>query len=222
MFRVSGSIFPIKPASHLKRLCGCLGLLLAMLVGFSTQPIAAAQSKSQSNGKLQIYFVDVEGGQATLFVTPDGHSLLIDTGWAGHNNRDADRIAAAAKRAGLDHLDYVLLTHYHGDHIGGVPQLVATVPVGTFIDHGPDREVAPVPGWQGTKANYDAYQAVLATGKYKHITLHAGEKLPLKDIDGTVVSADGTTISKPLPGAGAANPTCGDADKDPTVSRTQT
>lgn len=212
---MSESAFAAKSARRLIRLCGCLSVLLTMSIGLLLQPIAAAQSKSQSNGKLQIYFVDVEGGQATLFVTPNGQSLLIDTGWAGHNNRDADRIAAAAKRAGLDHLDYVLLTHYHGDHVGGVPQLVATIPVLTFIDHGPDREVAPVPGWQGTKANYDAYQAVLATGKYKHITLHAGEKLPLKDLDGTVVSADGTTISKPLPGAGAANPTCGDADKDP-------
>ena len=174
MSGISGSAFAINPASHLKRFCGCLSLFLAILVVLLPRPLAAAQSTSAGSGKLQIYFVDVEGGQATLFVTPHGQSLLIDTGWTGHNNRDADRIAAAAKRAGLDHLDYVLITHYHGDHVGGLPQLVATIPVG-FIDHGPDREVAPVGGWQGTKANYDAYQAVLATGKYKHFEVHAGE-----------------------------------------------
>jgi hypothetical protein len=118
-------------------------------------------------------------------------------------------------RAGIARIDYVLITHYHGDHVGGVPQLVATMPVGTFLDHGPNREQPPVVGWQSTKSVYEAYQSELATGKYKHIVLHVGEKLPLKDLDATVVTADGSAIGKPLPGAGATNPTCGDADKDP-------
>ena len=212
MSAVSGQAIAIGPASRVKRLRGSVSFFLAMLIALSPRPIAAVQSASEGHGKLQIYFIDVEGGQATLFVTPDGHSLLIDTGWAGRNNRDADRIAATAKRA---RLDYVLITHYHGDHVGGMPQLVATIPVGAFLDHGPDREAAPVVGWQGTKANYDTYQSVLATGKYKHIVLHAGEKLPIKGLDATVVSADGTTISRPLSGGGATNPACGDADQDP-------
>src|SRR6201988_3502282 len=72
---------------------------------------------------LQIYFIDVEGGQSTLFVTPDKHSLLIDTGWPGNEGRDADRIVAAAKDAGLKKIDFVLITHFHDDHVGGTPQL---------------------------------------------------------------------------------------------------
>jgi len=178
-------------------------------------PPAHGQLFAHSHGTLRIYFVDVEGGQATLFVTPDGHSLLIDTGWSGHNNRDADRIVAAARQAGLTRLDYVLISHYHADHVGGVVQLAAEIPIGTFLDHGPNREVAPVRGWQSTQGGYEAYQKLLTTGNYNHIVLHAGEKLPVKGLDATVVSADGTAMDRPLPGAGAANPTCGDADKDP-------
>ena len=200
--------------------CGRLGRLFAglLLAGIACGVAArarAAQSGSGGQDQLRIYFVDVEGGQATLFVTPDGHSLLVDTGWADHNNRDAERIVAAAKEAGVTRLDDVLITHYHGDHVGGAPQLAAAIPIGTFLDHGPDREEAPVSGWQSTKANYEAYQKIWATGKIKHMVLHAGEKLPVKGLDATVVSADGAVIGHPLRGAGEANGTCGAADQDP-------
>lgn len=190
--------------------------VIAILIGTMRATAAAAQANAASaHNALRIYFVDVEGGQATLFVTPRGRSLLIDTGWNDHNGRDADRIAAAAKQAGVSRLDYVLITHYHGDHVGGVPQLAAKMPIGTFFDHGPDREVVPEPGWQYTKAGYDAYQKVLATGKYKHVVLHAGEKLPVKGLDGIVVSADGAVIDHPVPGGGDSNAACGDADRTP-------
>jgi competence protein ComEC len=120
--------------------------------------------------RFRFFFVDVEGGQATLFVTPSQHSLLIDTGWPGHEGRDADRIAAAAKAAGISRIEYVLLTHYHVDHTGGVPQLTAKIPVGTFIDHGPNRETNSASSVQA----YAAYQKVLAGGNYGHIVAKAG------------------------------------------------
>ena len=157
-----------------------------------------------ASGKLRIFVIDVEGGQSTLFVTPDHHSLLIDTGWPGFNGRDADRIAAAAKQAGISKIDTVLLTHYHTDHTGRVPQLVARIPVGTFIDHGPLRE----PGDKPTAEAYAGYQKVLATGKYKHITAKPGEVLPIEGMHVQVLTADGNMIQHPLPGAGQPNPYC--------------
>jgi beta-lactamase superfamily II metal-dependent hydrolase len=173
-------------------------------------------ANAQSAGKLKVFFMDVEGGQATLFVTPAGESLLIDTGWPGNDGRDADRIVAEAKKAGLSKIDYVLITHYHDDHVGGVPQLVARIPVGTFIDHGPNRELDS--GSPSPKL-YADYQKVLETGKSKHLTLKPGDVLPIKGFHATVISADGALIAQPLPGAGQPNEAC---STSPTKSADQT
>src|SRR3569833_4513039 len=105
---------------------------------------------------LQIFFIDVEGGQATLIVPPHGDSLLIDTGWGYNAYRDANRIAAAAKLAHIKKIDYVLITHFHSDHVGGVPQLVQKIPVGTFIDHGTNREESKT-----SATLYREYQAAI-------------------------------------------------------------
>ena len=114
--------------------------VFAAFVTLSLGLIAVAAPRPVSPKSLQIYFIDVEGGQSTLFVTPEGKSLLIDTGWPDNNGRDADRIVAAAKDARISKIDFVLITHFHDDHVGGAPQLAAKIPVGTFIDHGDNRE----------------------------------------------------------------------------------
>ncbi len=150
---------------------------------------------------LEIYVIDVEGGQSTLFVTPKGESLLIDTGWPGNAFRDADRIVAACKRAKVKKIDYLLITHFHMDHVGGVPQLVAKMPVGTFIDHGVDRETS-----NSSQVPYDDY--VKARGTSNHLVVKPGDHLPLKGLDALVVSADGKLIDAPLAGGGQQNEFC--------------
>jgi competence protein ComEC len=157
-------------------------------------------ARAANRNDLRIYFIDVEGGQSTLFVTPAGESLLVDTGWPDNSGRDADRILAAARNAGISKIDYAVITHYHVDHVGGVPQLVARIRVGTFIDHGPLRESDPA-----TVQVHAAYEKVLATGKYKHKVARPGEILPIRGMRMEVVSADGEVIDKPLPGAGQSN-----------------
>jgi len=161
---------------------------------------------------LTAYLIDVEGGQATLLITPEGQTMLIDTGWPDHDGRDAKRIAAVAKLADLDHIDFVLLTHYHPDHAGGVPQLLERIPVAEFIDHGPLRETDD----KATVAAYNAYQMVLAQANDKRVVAQPGMKLPLYGLTATVVSADGNLLQSPLPGAGEANPYCSNNPPHPS------
>ncbi|HEY4837278.1 MAG TPA: MBL fold metallo-hydrolase [Candidatus Acidoferrales bacterium] len=171
--------------------------------------VKCTHATPQTGKPLEVYFVDVEGGQATLFVTPERQSLLIDTGWSGFAGRDVDRIVAAAKNAGISKIDFVLITHYHRDHVGGASQLAAKIPIGAFIDHGPNRE----PNDPDTEAGWQAYQKLLADKKIKRITVKVGDVLPIRGIRGEVVSADGGLIATPLSDAGAQNPICATAEK---------
>jgi competence protein ComEC len=164
-----------------------------------------AQSKA-----LLIYFIDVEGGQSTLFVTPSGESVLVDTGWPG--DRDASRIVAAAKDAGIKQIDYLLITHFHVDHVGGVPALAAKIPIRNFYDHGDTVEHDP----NGQKL-WDDYENVASTGN--HVVVKPGFNLPVKDLDWTIVTSAGKIVDHSLPGAGQPNKACADfkpEDPDPT------
>ena len=103
-------------------------ILLATLV-------ALAQSRTAQT--LDVYLIDVEGGNATLFVTPSGETVLIDTGNGGAAaTRDVDRIMAAVKDAGLTQIDHLITTHWHGDHYGAMAELAGRIPIRQFVDHG--------------------------------------------------------------------------------------
>ena len=144
---------------------------------------------------LQIYSIDVEGGQATLIVTPSRQSVLVDTGWPDFDDRDADRIVAAAKRAGVKRLDYVVITHYHRDHVGGVEQLAAKIKIGAFVDHGPNQEDS-----DDTRANYAAYERVAA--RERRITLKPDDGLPLKGVTFRSTDRSGRAPERPFTRSG--------------------
>jgi competence protein ComEC len=182
-----------------------LALAVGLLLG---APAPRAQAPAQK--PLDIYFIDVEGGQATLLVAPSGESMLVDTGHPGFEGRDVARIEAAARQAGISRIDYLVVTHYHGDHVGNAAALAPRVPIRTFVDHGPTVET-------GNTRLYDAYVEARKTGR--HLQVKPGDTIPIAGLDVTVVAAGGQGLAKPLPGAGAANPFCADhkpKDADPS------
>jgi competence protein ComEC len=149
---------------------------------------------AQAAKTLDLYFIDTEGGQATLVVAPSGQSLLIDTGYTGFGGRDTLRIATAAKDAGVKKIDTLLITHFHDDHVGGVANLLDRLSVVTYLDHGPSIETHDYPR---------TYAAAFAKGQHKVVS--AGDKIPIKDLEVTVVAGAGQTISV----KGEPNPYCG-------------
>lgn len=163
--------------------------------------LLVAPAQTRAAGSLDIYFIDVEGGQATLVVTPGGKSLLIDAGYPERAGRDPDRIMAAVADAHLTRIDYLLITHFHEDHNGGVPELARRLPIGTFVDYG-----APVETASEVLAAFAAYEQARRSGR--HLVPDPGDRLPLEDVAVEVVSAAGATLSTPLGGGGAANDAC--------------
>ena len=185
--------------------------------------VAAAGPALAKDDALQMVSIDVEGGGGTLFVTPDGKSLLIDTGnpevsKATGNTPSSARISAAATALGLKKIDYLLTTHYHGDHIGGLEGLLARMPIDTFIDHGENRETTastqpgapqidlknPPPG--SSAAGYNRYVELI--GNKRRIIAKAGDVFRIGGMTVTIVMADGKPLEKPLRGAGEDNPSC--------------
>ena len=185
---------------------------LLALTSLAATPACAGRGSDKS---LEIYFIDVEGGQSTLVVTPDRHALLIDAGWAGdgdgyrpgdpHAARDANRILAAARDARLSAIDELFITHFHVDHDGGVKELSQLIPIRMFIDHG-----TPADGAMSTSADTAAgFRTYLEVrGDARHLEPRPGDRLPLADVDATVVSAAGATLPAPLPHAGGLNTGC--------------
>jgi beta-lactamase superfamily II metal-dependent hydrolase len=163
---------------------------------------------------LRIYFIDVEGGQATLIVAPSGQSLLVDTGFTGtffndksNRGRDANRIFAAARDAGIKRIDFLLITHFHEDHDGGVADVAAKIPIDTFIDHGNvlDDAEKNVPG---TLEAFAAYKEVRTKAR-RHIEARPGDRIALKGTSTVIVSSAGKTITQPVTNSSATNNKCG-------------
>ncbi len=207
--------YDLLPASKCRFSVPALVALAAALL-FIVWPAATAgqpsENKSGANKALRIYSIDVEGGQATLLVAPSGGSLLVDAGWPDNGGRDAERIEAAMDDAGIAKIDHLLVTHFHTDHVGGVPELVKRVPVGEFLDHGENREDSDI-----TRHDYAAYiQAI--TGKPRRM-VHPGNTIDLGGVGAMVLTADGEHIGA-IPGVKPrANPYCASepkAEDDPS------
>ena len=183
----------------------CLAALVCSFALLALAPAARAQTKAAS--QLLIYAIDVEGGQSTLLVdTVTRASLLVDTGWPENDGRDAVRIQAAMSDAGITHIDHVLITHFHTDHVGGVPELVKRVEVDEFLDHGVNREDSDI-----TRHDFAAYLKAIE-GK-KRRTVNPGDTIDLPGLDAVILTADGEHIAavpgvKPTP-----NPWCASEPK---------
>jgi len=164
----------------------------------------ADPSFAQTRSTLDIYVIDVEGGNATLFVAPSGESLLIDTGNVAPAAavRDAGRIMEAIKDARLAQIDNLIITHWHGDHYGGLAELAKQIRIRNFIDHGPNAQPTPAVDEFLAKVYPQLYAGA------RHTVAKPGDRIALGAVDVRVVTSAGETIKAPVPGGGAANPYC--------------
>lgn len=173
--------------------------MLAASLILSTAITTAGQTGRTT---LDIYVVDVEGGNAVLFVAPSGESVLIDSGNGGAGAaRDADRIAAAAKSAGLTRIDHLITTHYHADHIGGLSELAKRIPIAHFVDHGPNAQPN-----ENTDAFLKGEYAELS--KSKHMVAKPGDQLQIKGLDWRIVTSAAQVVRTPLAGKATPNAPC--------------
>src|SRR2546426_8359137 len=180
-----------------------VSMVLLLVLAVAALAAAFPPAQNRTSKPLDIYVIDVEGGNATLFVSPSGESLLIDTGNIGAAApRDAGRIMAAIKDAGLQQIDHLIITHWHGDHFGGLAELASHVTIKEFIDHGPNVQPAEAPD------NFlkDVYPKLYSNAK--HTVAKPGDKIAIAGLEARVVASAGNVIANPLPGGGKPNPSC--------------
>ena len=178
---------------------------LVRFLAFVAVAATSASAQSPAEDALRIYLVDVEGGNATLFVSPEDEALLIDTGNGGANaDRDVGRIMAAVEDAGLRQIDHLITTHWHRDHFGGMTELAKRIPIRHFIDHGPNVQANPTTDVFLDGAYGDLY------GEARHTVVMPGDTVPLAGVEVTVMASGGKVLQQPLPGAGGPNPYCAD------------
>ena len=142
---------------------------------------------AQAQNTLDIYWIDADGGAATLVVTPERESVLMDAGYKLPDDGHAKRVVAAMKDAGIDSLDYFIASHFHGDHVGGVESLASLVTIGEFVSHGESVE-------QTTERGRPAWEAYLAGANLAErrspTPVRPGDILPLAGIDFSIVSSN--------------------------------
>jgi competence protein ComEC len=169
----------------------------ATVLAVAVMVVAASASHAAEARGLDIYWIDVEGGAATLIVTPAGESVLVDTGWPG--TRDAARIAVAAREAGVTRIDHLITTHWHQDHFGGVADLAGRLPIGRFYDHG-------FPAGNPPDIDPKLKAAYLDATKGRSTVLRPGDQVRLRQARGIptlrlrVVTADGAVAGE-VPGS---------------------
>jgi competence protein ComEC len=149
---------------------------------------------------LDLYVIDTEGGKAVIVVPPGGETMLIDAGYPTPDDRDTNRIVAAAQALGITSFDYIVATHYDRDHAGNISRLDARIPGRVFVDHG---VILPTANARSRAENYEPY--VKAIGTRKRMIVKPGDVVPLKGVQITVVTAGGEALANPLPGAGQPN-----------------
>jgi competence protein ComEC len=167
---------------------------------------AAVWPQGKAAKPLDIWVVDVEGGKAALFVTPSGESVLLDSGWPGFDGRDPDRIMAAIADAGVKRIDYMLSTHYHVDHVGGLQELAKRIPIVTYVDHGPTVEGPLTTLREQVQGFWEAYGQL--HGAAKRLVVRPGDRLPVTGLEWRIVTSAGDVLKKPLAGGGKPNPAC--------------
>ncbi|MEW4487864.1 MBL fold metallo-hydrolase [Thalassoglobus sp. JC818] len=170
--------------------------------------VSIAQA-GEENQHLDIYFIDVEGGAATLIVTPAGESILIDSGYPDNNGRDRDRILETVKLANLDHIDHAVVSHWHVDHYGNHATLSSLIPIHNFWDRG-------IPDALQEDKNFDTRIAdYRAATQNQSNTLRAGDHFEL-DSNGTPLSVTVLTASRNvIPNSGEPNPFASESEDRP-------